>query len=112
MRWLMVQFLIAIGSAVAIVIRVTQGAIEDWFWILVGSAILAISIVMARISAGIRGNAVALRKAGQIIGDVDLPDVSNRWKSATHYMTILVGLLGAALLLNGAQGLLSALGAQ
>ncbi len=101
LRWQMIQFLIAIGSGTAIVIRVSPNLVGGWFWILVGTAVLALAFSMKRISEAIRGNGKVLKSAGAAVGDNDIPDVSDINKSVGHWMTLAVGATGIALVTKG-----------
>lgn len=98
LRWQMLQLLIAVASATALVLRSTSGELEWWFFALLGAALAALAFVMLRIGGGIRKNAIALRKAGTAIGDNGLPDVSNKWKSVAHWLAISVMILGFAMM--------------
>lgn len=98
LRWQMLQLLIAIASATALVLRSTSGEIEWWFYLLLGFALVTLSFVMLRIGSGIRKNAVALKSAAEAIGDDGMPDVSNEWKSIAHWIAVLVMGLGAFLI--------------
>lgn len=100
-RWQLVQFLIAIGSGTALILRVTPDAANGLFWILIGSAILYIALAMNRISEAIRGNGAVLKSAGEAIGDTEIPDVSDMNKSVGHWLTITVGAVGIVLLTWG-----------
>lgn len=102
LRWQMLQLLVAIGSASAIVIRVAPNAVSGWFWILTGAAVLAIALILGRISEGIRANGSVLKKAGEIVGDTDLPDTSDMNKSLTHWLSLIIGGVGLLLIGKGA----------
>ncbi|WP_217354183.1 hypothetical protein [Ruegeria arenilitoris] len=97
LRWQMLQLLIAIASATALVLRSTTGEIEWWFYFLLGASLMTLSFVMLRIGSGIRKNAVELKTAADAIGDHGMPDVSNEWKSIAHWIAVLVMGLGAFL---------------
>ncbi len=98
LRWQMLQLLIAIASATALVLRSTSGEIEWWFYLLLGFSLVTLSFVMLRIGSGIRKNAAALKYAAEGIGDDGMPDVSNEWKSIAHWIAVLVMGLGAFLI--------------
>ena len=98
LRWQMLQLLIAVGSATALVLRSTSGSLEWWFYALLGAALVTLAFVMQRIGSGIRTNANALRKVGKAIGDSGIPDVSNKWKSVAHWLAIAVMVLGLAMM--------------
>lgn len=98
MRWQMLQLLIAVASATALVLRSTSGELEWWFYALLGAALATLAFVMLRIGGGIRANAIALREAGKAIGDNGLPDVSNKWKSVAHWLAIAVLILSLAMM--------------
>lgn len=60
----MLQLLIAVASATALVLRSTSGDLEWWFYALLGAALATLAFVMLRIGGGIRANVLPLRKAG------------------------------------------------
>ena len=97
LRWQMLQLLVAIGSATALVLRLSSGEIEWWFYLLLGLALMAISGAMLRISSGIRKNAEILKAAAEGIGDHGMPDISNKWKSIAHWIALVVMIVGIAL---------------
>lgn len=98
LRWQMLQLLVAVASATAFVLRTTSGVIEWWFFFLLGSALILLAWVMIRIGDGIRNNAIALKVAAEAIGDNDMPDVSNEWKSVALWIALLVLVLGGFLI--------------
>ena len=98
LRWQMLQILVAVASATALLLRSTSGPIDWWFFCLLGSALAIIGFVILRIGNGIQANAKILKSAAEAIGDEGIPDVSNRWKSVAHWIAVLVVALGAVLL--------------
>ena len=98
LRWQMLQILVAIASATALLLRYTAGTLEWWFFCLLGTSLLIIGFVMIRIGHGIRANNKVLKKAAKAIGDKRIPTVSNPWKSVAHWISVLVMVLGAVLL--------------
>ena len=98
LRWQMLQILVAIASATALLLRYTTGALEWWFFCLLGASLLIIGFVMMRISDGIRANNKVLKKAAEAIGDNGIPAMLNPWKSVAHWISVLVVVLGASLL--------------
>lgn len=99
LRWQMLQILIAIASATALVLRSTSGGVEWWFYFLIGFSLLSVSFVMLRIGSGIRANSIVLKAAGEAVGDDGIPDVSNKWNSVAHWIAIAVMVLGLFLVL-------------
>ena len=97
LRWQMLQILVAIASATALLLRYTTGTLEWWFFCLLGTSLLIIGFVMIRIGNGIRANNKVLKKAAEAIGDNGIPTVSNPWKSVAHWISVLVMALGALL---------------
>ena len=97
LRWQMLQILVAIASATALLLRYTAGTLEWWFFCLLGTSLLIIGFVMIRIGHGICANNKVLKKAAEAIGDNGVP-VSNPWKSVAHWISVLVMVLGAFLL--------------
>ena len=97
LRWQMLQILVAIASATALLLRYTTGTLEWWFFCILGMSLLIIGLVMIRISDGIRANNKVLKKAAEAIGDNGVP-VSNLWKSVAHWISVLVMVLGTFLL--------------
>ena len=53
LRWQMMQILVAVASATALLLRSTAGTIEWWFYYLLGASLLFIAFVMIRIGNGI-----------------------------------------------------------
>ena len=97
LRWQMLQILVAIASATALLLRYTTGTLEWWFFCLLGTSLLIIGYVMIRIGNGIRANAKILKKAAEVIGDNGIPAILNPWKSVAHWISVLVMALGALL---------------
>ena len=98
LRWQMLQILVAIASATALLLRYTTGTLEWWFFCLLGASLLIIGFVMIRIGDGIRANNKVLKKVAKAIGDNRIPTVSNPWKSVAHWISVLVMVLGTFLL--------------
>ena len=103
LRWQMLQLLIAVASATALVLRSTAGPVEWWFFALLGFALVAIAFVMIRVGEAIRRNTTVLKSAAEAIGDDDIPDTSNKWKSIAHWLAVFVLILGAGLLVMAIQ---------
>lgn len=101
LRVQMIQILIAIGSGAALTIRLYPETAGAWFWVLIGGSVLAISIVMSRVSEGVRANNVVLKAAGEKIGDTGIPDNSDLNKSAVHWLTLVICLIGILLIVKG-----------
>jgi len=95
----MLQLLIAVASAVALVLRSTHGNIEWWFFSLLGFALVTISFVMFRVDTGIRKNSEILGQVARDIGDKGVPDVSNPWRSVAHWLALSVLGLGSLMLI-------------
>lgn len=100
-RWQMVQFLIAIGSGTAVVLRISSETVGGEFWILIGLAVFYIALSMHRVSEAIRTNGAVLRTAGDEIGDTSIPDVSDINSSVGHWLTLVVGGAGIVLIFRG-----------
>ncbi len=98
LRWQMLQILVAIFSATALLLRYTPDPIEWWFYGSLGVILIVVGFVMLRIGAGIQANNVVLKKTAEIIGDDGIPDLSNRWESVAHGIAVLVVMLGAILI--------------
>lgn len=101
LRWQLLTVLGSIFSAAAIVLRATSGPTEWWFSLALGVSLLFIAWLIFRINTGIIQNQKVLRKAGQAIGDDAIPDVSNRWLAASHWLVMVSGLSGIAFVLWG-----------
>lgn len=97
LRWQMLQILVAIASATALLLRYTTGTLEWWFFCLLGTSLLIIGFVMLRIGDGIRANNKVLKKAAEAIGDNGIPTVSNPCRSVAHWISVSVMVLGALL---------------
>lgn len=100
LRWQLVQLLVAVFSASALVVRATEGAIEWWFTLALSASLIAIAFSMHRISGGIRGNQKTLQTAAKIVGDLDQPDVSKMGRSVYHWITVVVGVVGVGFLIK------------
>jgi hypothetical protein len=98
LRWQLVQLLVAIFSASALVVRATEGAVEWWFTLALSTSLIAIAFSMHRISGGIRRNQKMLRTSAEIVGDTDQPDVNQMGRSVYHWLTVTVGLAGVGFL--------------
>lgn len=92
LRWQMLQLVIAIASAFGLITRFTSNEFEWWIYTLLGSALLAIGWAMHAVGEGIRRNNVVLKSKGAIIGDQDIPDISNKWTAVSHW--IAWGIIG------------------
>jgi len=97
LRWQMLQILVAIASATALLLRSTTGPIEWWFYCLLGVSLLIVGFVMIRIGSSIRTNASVLKEAAEALGDEGMPDVSNQLKSVAHWIAVSVMILGVSL---------------
>ena len=100
LRWQMLQILVAVASATALLLRYTVGTLDWWFFCFLGTSLLIIGLVMIRISDGIRANNKVLKKAAEAIGDNGIPAMLNPWKSVAHWISVLVIALGAFLLIT------------
>ncbi len=97
LRWQMLQILVAVASATALLLRSSTGTIEWWFFCLLGASLLIIGFVMIRIGHGINANASVLKKAADAIGDDGVPVTLNQWKSVAHWIAVSVMVVGAFL---------------
>ena len=100
LRWQMLQLLVAIGTATALVLRSTQGKVEWWFYLLLGSALTFNAIILFRVNSGLRANSIVLQKNAKEIGDDSIPDVSDKIKSASHWLAVLILILGLGLIIK------------
>lgn len=98
LRWQMLQILIAVASATALLLRYSSNPVEWWFFCLLGVALIVVGVAMYRIGQGIQANNLALKKAAKAIGDEDIPDISNFRRSVAQWIALLVGISGIALL--------------
>lgn len=101
LRWQMVQVLVAVLSAAALIFRTAPDGVGGWFWVFLGLAFLTISLVMNRISQGIAANGEVLRRVGLQVGDEDIPETSNWRNSITHWLTVAIGIGGLACVIGG-----------
>ena len=98
LRWQMMQILVAVASATALLLRSTAGTIVWWFYCLLGASLLFIGFVMIRIGNGIKANARVLKKAAENVGDDGMPTTSSLWRSVAHWISVSVMVLGTFLL--------------
>lgn len=101
LRVQMIQILIAVGSGAALTIRLSPETAGPWFWILIGGSVVAIAVVMGRVSEGIRANNKVLKDAGIAVGDTGIPDNSNLNKSFMHWLTLIIAAVGLLLIGKG-----------
>lgn len=101
LRWQMLQLLIAVGSASALVVRATEAPLEWWFFTIVGAVVMAIGFAMSRISTGIRKNGEVLRHFGEKVGDTGIPDVADPSKSVGFWITNFTIVFGFVLICWG-----------
>ena len=99
----MLQLLVAVASATALVLRSTTGPVEWWFFALLGFALITIAFVILRVGEAIRRNSEVLKSVAEAIGDHGIPDTSNKWKSIAHWLAVLMMLLGVGLLMKSVQ---------
>lgn len=100
LRWQMVQISVAVFTATALIIRVSNGNIEWWFTSALGAALIAISFSMSKISDGLRANQLVLKAAADTIGDHNIPDVSQKRRSVFNWISYSIGALGLIFLLT------------
>lgn len=100
LRWQMLQLLVAVASATALVLRSSKGPIEWWFYSLLGFSLVVISVVMMKIGTGIRTNSQVLKRVASNVGDTGIPDVSSSWRSVAHWLSVSVCIIGSALLVR------------
>lgn len=101
LKWQMVQLLVAIASVSAVVIKIVNLDNMAWFWLLDGVAVCMVSFSLMRISQGIQKNSLVLSRAGEAIGDTDLPPAGTPWQSVTHYIALAVGMAGVVMIFVG-----------
>ncbi len=92
LRWQFIQLLVAIISAIALIIRATDGVIGWCFPLVFSMILLAISFSMHKVSEGLRGNQKVLHRVALLVGDDGIPDISAKSESVFHWITILTGL--------------------
>ena len=98
LRWQMLQILVAIVSATALFLRFTTDSMEWWGYFLLGLALVVLGFILNKINIGIRNNGAVLKNVAEAIGDSGIPDVSNRWKSVAHWITVFVFISGLFLI--------------
>lgn len=94
LRWQMLQIVAAIGSVSALSLRVMKAEAEWWFIGIIGIILLFFSYAMFRIGEGIMKNGIVLQNFGEKVGDTTIPDVSGRWRASSHWIAILVFVIG------------------
>lgn len=105
LRWQMMQLLVAVLSASALVYRSSPNGVGGWFWGFLGLAFLTIALVMTRISHGIARNGDVLREFGAKVGDDRIPDARDRLRSVAHWLTLAIGFGGVCCLIAGINSL-------
>ena len=93
LRWQMLQ--IAVGAGSLILAFARSGCEPDW-WIfaVVGLLLMIFGLAMLRIGQGINMNGQVLSKAATLLGDVDIPATSNRWKSVSFWIACILIIFG------------------
>ncbi|MBF2760694.1 MAG: DUF1772 domain-containing protein [Ectothiorhodospiraceae bacterium AqS1] len=97
LRWQMLQILVAVASATAVLLRYKSDPFEWWLFFLLGALLIVVGVVMIRIGRGIQANNIVLKKAAEAIGDDGIPDLSNHWKSVAHWIAVFVFVSGVVL---------------
>jgi len=100
LRWQMFQLLAAVASTSALVLRVSDGDIQWWFYLLLGVSLGLIALASDRISSGIRANNKVLARTAKLVGDDGIPEMVLFWKSLSHWIWKLVWLAGGLLILK------------
>lgn len=101
LRWQMLQLLVGVVSVAGLILRSEVCSMEGVLPLVVGIAFVLLALIMWRISEGLRANAAVLKRVGNAVGDVDLPELSSRWKSVTHWLMLTIGVSGIALCISG-----------
>lgn len=101
LRWQMLQIVVAVLSAAALVYRSSPDGLEGPFRALIGLALVTVAVVSWRISAGLAANGTVLREVGARVSDTAIPDQSRWHASWTNWLTLFVGVGGLASLMIG-----------
>ncbi len=92
LRWLMLQIVVGAGSLILVFARGGSKP-EWWVFAVVGLMLMMFGVVMLRIGHGIKMNGQVLSKAAALVGDADIPSVSEWWKSVSFWISLtLIGL--------------------
>jgi len=94
----MLQIAIATGSVVLVFGNSTSTKPEWWTWAAIGVIWLILGVAMVRIGNGIKKNGKILNKAGNAIGDIDIPKQLSNWRSVSFWIAITMILLGLVIL--------------
>jgi len=97
----MLQIVVAIGSAFALIVRAIQGKPKWWLLFSIGLILAIISWAGFKINKGIRANGQALREVGNKIGDINIPDISKKWSASSYWFSILLAILSSAFFILG-----------
>lgn len=100
-RYQLIQLSIAICSASALTIKVSEGAVPAWLLFTLSVVSLALWKVMSKVNWGIVKNGQALKTYGAAIGDDLLPEVADRDRSVFFYIELAYLAIGLALLIWG-----------
>lgn len=101
MRFQLLQILVAFGAAAAIFFRFQPAPAEWWFFMLVGVMLSLIGSAMSKVSRGLWANNDALRKVGRKVGDIDIPAPTNKYRSVSYWISVIVQSLGVLFALIG-----------
>lgn len=101
LRWQMLQILVAIGSAFALIIRVTPDRQNWWLLLIIGFILIIISWANFKINLGIRLNGMVLHKIGSEVGDTEIPEVSKKWHSSSFWLSTITTFLAIGLIIFG-----------
>ncbi len=81
-RYQIIQLAIGMGGAIALVIRATGTDIPFWLLTILAIIFFLLWMVLSKVNLAIRKNGASLQKYGEEVGDDDLPDVSQKDRSA------------------------------
>jgi len=100
LRWQMLQIAVIVGSLI-LASGTEKFEPERWVFVVAGVLLTIFGITMLKIRHGINKNNQVLRKAAAQVGDTEIPDPANWWKSIGWWISFaLIGIGVLCILIN------------
>ena len=98
LRWQMLQIAVIVGSLI-LASGTEKSEIARWVFVVAGVLFTIFGITMLKIRHGINKNNQVLRNAAVQVGDTEIPDAANWWKSAGWWISFSLIVLGVVCIL-------------